>query len=468
MIDKKKILKNIATLSVSEIVNKGVVLITSLYLMRQVTPEGTGIINFGDSFSSFFMFLVILAFYQIGSREIAKRTFDTAKIVNTILTLRVILAGFAAIVYVAVLYNLNIDAETKSVTYVYMILLLTNALNLDWAFQGMERMGVMATRQVLTSSLTLAGFLIFVHGRDDVISAALITALSGLLNVLMLLAYYHKRENKFRFEINREVLQLILKSILPLSIFIFSVTLLNRANILIMEFYDISKTDMGIFVGAYKFITFGVVPSNIIQMSFFQLLARTNDKTERLTVYNKYFTMNLLVGSFVFMMLYLFPEVIILALKQEYAASIPLLKVFVISGLIMYMNTSVTPALIAWNHERKVMNATIIGSIASLAANFILIRYYGIEGAVYASIIGEAFVFLVYARNLYQLIQYNFVQSIARVFSVLFVSVLVGILLKYLGLNIFLILAIVPIVFYFMATFLKIINIKELIGIVKR
>ncbi len=468
MYDKKKILKNIATLSVSELVNKGIVLITTLYLMRVVTPNGYGVISFGDSFSSFFLILVVLAFYQIGSREIAKKDYDISKIVNTIITSRLILAVFTSILYLLILNFINISPEKKTVSYIYMIILFTNALNLDWAFQGMEKMGVMATRQVLTSSLTLIGYLIFVKSRADVIPATLITTLSAFLNVILLLIYYHKKEFKFRLQIDKEVLKVVMKSLLPLTIYILAATLLNKANILIMEYYKVSAYDIGIFGGAFKFITFGVVPSNIIQMSFFQLLARTREKEERLVVYNKFFTLNILVGCFIFMIMYLSPEIITLALKKEFSASIPLFQIYVISGIIMYMNTSVTPALIAWNYEKKVMQATIIGSIISLAANFILIQQYGNYGAVYASIIGEATIFILYAMTLFQIIQYNFIKSILKVFFVLGISVSVGLLLKNFGLNVFIVIIIVSIIYYLTSLSIKLIDRNELKNIIKR
>lgn len=465
---KRKILKNIATLSVSEMINKGVVLITSLYLMRQVTPEGTGVINFADAFASFFILIVTLAFSQIGSREIAKKSFDIPKIVNTIITSRILLCVLSAVLYVITLYFIGLDTETKSVTYVYLGLLVMNALNLDWAFQGMEKMGIMASRQVMTSTLTLLGFLVFVHGREDVMNAAIITVSSAILNALLLFFYYNKREYKFSFEIDKAVFAIILKSIVPLSVYIFSIALLNRANILLMEYNAISKNDIGIFVGAFKFIAFGIVPSNIVQMSFFQLLSRTEDKGERMKVYHKYYTLNLLIGSFVYMMLWLFPDVIILALKEEYAASMPLLKIFVISGLIMYMNTGVTPALVAWGYEKKVMNATLLGGFVSFLANIFLIKYYGIYGAVYASIIGEAFITMLYMRYLTQVLEYKFLKPVSKVFAVLFTTTGIGILLKYIELNVFVVLAIVPILFFVFAILFKITNKEELLGLIKR
>lgn len=468
MVDKKRILKNLATLSFSEIINKGVILITSLYLMRQILPEGTGIVNYADSYSSFFIIIVILAFSSIGTREIAKNQFEIPKIVNTILTSRIILALLGVIVYIAVLFSLNLDTETRNVTAVYAIILFTNAINLDWAFQGMERMGVLATRQVFTSLLTLVGYLLLVHSRADVINAALISTLSGLLNVVLLFVYYNKKEYKFRFSIDREVLNVIFKSIIPLSIFVFSVTLLNKANMLIMESYGISKHDMGIFAGAFKFINFGLVPSGIIQMSFFQLLSRTSDSEERKKVYDKYFTLNLLTGCFVFLLLFLLPELITFTLKKDFAESIPILKIYIISGIIMYMNTSVTPALIAWNHEKKIMNATIIGSICSLVANLIFIKLYGIYGAVYASIIGETIIFSVYALYLYQVIKYNFIRSIFKIFSVFVLSLLVGITLQYFNVSLMFVIPSVVIMFYSAGVFFKLVNINEIVSIIRR
>lgn len=469
MVDKRKIISNLITLSFSEFINKGVIFFTSMYLMRTILPEGNGILAFSTSFFSFFVLFVVLAFNTVGTREIAKAPDKIKEYTDTIISTRVILSVVVFLIYVGILWSIDIGIEKRIVTFIVGFALFANAINLDWVFQGMEKMKVLAFRQVLTSIATLIGFLIFVHSRDDLYLAAVISTGSNLINVSWLFVYYVRTEFKFRFHIDKELLKLILKSAIPLSIFTFSVTMLNQANIMIMEYYKLSTDQIGIFNSAFKIIQFSVIPSAVIQMAFYPLLSRSQTLEERKLIFGKYLTLNLLIGAWITLIIFLIPEFVISStVGLKYAAAVPLLKIYILSAIFMYLNTSLTPALIAWSFEKKVMYAIAIGSILSLIANFSLIYYLGVEGAVYASIIGEFAIAICLNIAIYSVIQETVFSIMLKTGLVAIISGAVGYFATYLQIHSIITGIITTLAFFILALQFKIIKATDLKGIIKR
>ena len=440
-----------------------------MYLMRTILPEGNGVLAFSTSFFSFFVLFVVLAFNTVGTREIAKAPKKIKEYTDTIISARLLLSLVVFIMYIGILWSIDISYEKRIVTVISGFALFANAINLDWVFQGMEKMKVLAFRQVLTSIGTLTGFLLFVHSRDDIYLAAAISTGSNLINVAWLFIYYVRTQFKFRFQIDKELLRLILKSAIPLSVFTFSVTMLNQANIMIMEYYKLPSSDQGLFNSAFKIIQFAIIPSGVIQMAFYPLLSRSQSIDERKTIFEKYSTLNLLLGSWITLIIFLIPEFVINStVGLKYAAAIPLLKIYIFSAVFMYINTSLTPVLIAWSFEKKVMYAITIGSIFSLIANFILIYYLGVHGAVYASIIGELAIAVCLNIAMYSVIRKTVFSILIRTVLISLLSGAVGYFALYLQFHSIITGIITTLAFFIFALQFKIIRITDLKGIIKR
>lgn len=469
MIDKHKILSNIVTLTFSEFANKGLIFFTSMYLLRTILPEGNGIMAFSSSFFSFFLLFVVFAFNTVGTREIAKDPLKTKALTDTIITTRIILAFVVYAAYAGILLSMNITIEKRIVTLIAGIALFANALNLDWVYQGLERMKVLATRQVMTSSATLLGYVLFVRSIDDIYLAAAISSASNLINVSWLLGYYIKTQNKFSLRIDPVLLKSILRSAIPLTLFTFSTTMLNQANVMIMEHYNLPTASVGCFNLAFRIVQFAVIPSSIIQMAFYPLLSRTSETAERRTIFRKYSELNLLGGIWTTSMIFAMPDFFVgIVGGVHFMDTVPLLSVYVFSVVAVYINTSFSPALIAWNFEKQVMYAIMIGSAISLVANIILIKYYGVVGATYSSIIGEAAISICLSRVLYKVLQVTIIKQFLKVVCVGAVVIIVGMLSKYFGLPEVANIICMSIVFILTAMAIKIVNINEIRGLIKR
>ena len=142
----RKILKNMFSLSIAEIANKGIIFITTAYLARVILPEGFGIIGYASSFIVYFILISNLGLNTVGTREIAKTPEKINKYVNSIFTARVFLSIFSYIGLFIIVLFYDFTIEEKYVIWIAGINVIFNAINSDWVFQGIEKMEVAASR----------------------------------------------------------------------------------------------------------------------------------------------------------------------------------------------------------------------------------------------------------------------------------------------------------------------------------
>ncbi len=468
MPDKKKIFKNIISLTFSEFFNKGIVFFSTMYLMRTILPEGTGIIAFANSYFSYFLLFVVLAFNTVGTREIAKFPNRIKEYTDTITSTRLILACIIFLIYSLVIFSINDTLETQIVTFIFGFQLFANAINMDWVFQGIERMEVLAIRQVFTSIVTFIGYLLLVHSRADIYMAVIISSSSILLNVILLFIYYVRSIAKYTFKIDWALLKDILRSALPLTIYAFSVTVLNQTNNIILKFYA-DDYSVGILNAAFRITQFAIIPSTIIQMAFYPVLSRSTDLDERKRIFKKFTTSNMMFGSIITVCLFVFSNLFIgIIYGAKYAESSDILQILSFTSIFVFISTSMTPTLIAWKEEKKVMYAISIGSAISLISNFVLIPIYGKYGAAASNLIGEFAISIGLTFAIYKVIKTIVIKELLSFVAIAVISGLVGYYLKEIGINQILALIITFILFVSVSILTKLIDLNDFKGLIKR
>lgn len=114
MSNGKKIIENILSLSIAEFASKGLQALFYLYLARVLGKEGLGALGFAQSFTSYFILFVKLGFDTVGTRAIAKRPELLRKYVNSIISIRTILAfAVFAVLAISVYFLLDLVSAQK-------------------------------------------------------------------------------------------------------------------------------------------------------------------------------------------------------------------------------------------------------------------------------------------------------------------------------------------------------------------
>lgn len=390
----RRILKNLFSLSVAEIANKGILFITTAYLARVILPEGYGVIGFANSLLVFFSIFVNLGYNVVGAREVAKDYGIIPKLAGQITTIRLILALVSSLVLISIALLIDKPLVVKLVIIISSINLYSQAFLMDWVYQGNEKMEYLALRQVITSLLSLAGIVIFVREPGDVVWAMVITVSSLLINSSWMLLLFNKMYGRLKLGIDRTFLKLLTRSSLPITFSTFFITIFNFLNIIMLGFLR-TEEETGYYTAAYKFILLVITPSSIIQNVFFPVLSRASTVESRRSIIRIYGNFIFIVGSILCLVGYMYSDFLIqFTFGSSYGQSAEILQVLMITVLIMYLNTIYFPTLVSWQFEKKVMYAIGAGGAINIILNFILIPMYGPIGAAWSTVFSEIVVLI--------------------------------------------------------------------------
>jgi O-antigen/teichoic acid export membrane protein len=325
--------------------------------------------------------------------------------------------------------------EIKYVVWIAGINIFSNALLLNWFFMSIEKMEIIALRQLVTGILNLSGMMIFVHNQNDIVLAMIVTVSALLLNSLWMLVYYIKYYNKLKFHYDLVFWKELLKASLPIAMTFFITLIYNYVSIQILGFTR-NFHEAGIYNSAFQALVVTLIPLSIIQNAFFPLLSRSETRENRESVFKKFSLLIYIIGSILTVGFFTFsPEIIHIIFGNKFSEAGPILRILMISGMVMYLNVSLSQPLVAWKKERQVFYAMLAGGIVSLILNAILIPILGPKGAAFASISTELVVFTGQSIIFYKLMKKFYVSKLFVCLGLAVVACIAGKYLSTIGIH---------------------------------
>jgi len=426
----RKLLENLSFQSIAEFAGKGLQAIYTIYLANVLGAEGNGVYGIATSTVSYFILFVSFGIDVYGSREVATDNKNVENNVSHIFSLRLLLAIIAYTILIVFTYTFIDDILVQFATLIIGINIFSNAILLNWVFQGLERMGIIAIRTILVSGLSLILVLLYVNGPEDTLLALGILSFSLLFNSVLMTIYYLSKVGKIKLSYNSENWKRIAKGSIPIGLFSIMVSIMNNIDLsLIGVLLTDYKFEAGIYHAAYKIVALAIVPSIIIQNAFFPQLSRANDSKSRNELYNKYSKAIHIVGALTAFITYFYSDFLISSLlNSEYQGSAILMKLFAFSIFIVFINVSLSSTLVAWKMEKLVVYATIYAVFMNIIIDILLIPNSGAYGATIATIIAEFTLLVALSYNLYKATNKVYLLNIFIVFVIGVVSILPSIL----------------------------------------
>lgn len=470
MSQAQRIVKNFVWLSIAELATKGISFFNNAYLARVILTDGYGQINFALATVTYFVTFVTLGLNVIGAGEIARNPQNKTFLVNTIISIRLVLAAIALLVYFSFIFINSFSPNQTIILIIASLNIISAALTIDWYYQGIEKMEILAIRQLLIAIVNLIGIISFVHTQEDTKNAIIIISLSTFINTIFLLIPYFKEKNKFNFNFDVSVIKTFIKKAIPISLSqIFLVFLSNSSIILIGLLLTNPESKLGIYTAANKLMVLLFLPVTILQIVFYPYFAKSEQIVERQRAYEKYLTVNIVIGVFLSLFFYLYADIAIKIVYGDlYNQSIDLLKLMMIIVLMSYISQTAIHPLIAWKKERKVFKITFLASLLNIILNIFFILHYELLGAIFANILTEIFILLLFLRQLKKnILRYPYLQ-VLKIFGVGAITILLSIVIfKYEFPKIINIISTI-FTYFFVILATKVITIEEIKGYLKR
>ncbi|MGQ9819045.1 MAG: oligosaccharide flippase family protein [Candidatus Kapaibacteriales bacterium] len=384
-----KIVRNTFFISISELATKGLLTISTIILVRALTPDGYGIYTFAQSLTMLFVVLIHIGFFTVGVREVAKFPERTQIFADNITFLKIIGVLISFLLLFVALLLIEKPQEIKIAYAFVAVYIFAVIFNFDWVFRGHDRMEIPALSSILQGVLMVVLTFLFVKTSADFPKAILIYSVSYLISFIFLTFVYLKDFGVIKPKYDRAVASELLKSALPISTAWLVVVVYGNISIFMINFLT-NNFETGIYGAMNKLMLLLLLPNSILQGAFFPEVSRSILKGNFEDVQKNYHRIVFLVGSYFIFAVLSFPsEIILLFFGEKYLVGIPILQVSMGWVILSYFSATLTNSLMALERQSDFFKATIIGGIISIIASYFFVKKFGALGGMFTGILTE-------------------------------------------------------------------------------
>lgn len=387
-------------------------LITAPYVSRVLGADGLGTYSYIFSIVTYFGLFGMLGIANHGNRSVALVRDNRQKVSEAFSNTYII--QLCTTVIALLLYFLFIYcwfSGDKTIAYIESIIVLSYVLDITWFFFGLEQFAVTVTRNAIIKIATVVAIFIIVRSREDLWIYALIMSCGMLFSQIYLWLRIRKYADFCKpswSQVKSNIKPVLMLFIPAIAYSIYK--LLDKVMLGAMS----SMSQVGLFDNAEKIIN---IPSSLItafgtvMMPRITVLLGTGDE-HRISYLNKisvrYFTL-LVVGA-AFGLAGICNVLAPVYFGSEFVGSAPIIAGLGFSLIfVTWANVIRTQYLIPNKLDKPYVISSVIGALANLAVNIILIPKFAGIGAMIGTIIAEFTVFfvqLILVRRSFPMSQY--------------------------------------------------------------
>lgn len=337
--DYRRLFENFTSLSVLQVLNYILPLITFPYLVRVLGVEKFGLLAFATATIGYFQIITDYGFNLSATREIAIHRDNREKvqeIFSAVMTIKFGLTILSLILLTILVFSFEKLRQDWEIYYLTFGMVVGNTLFPIWFFQGMERMKYITFLNILAKGLFAVSIFVFVKERSDYWKVPLLNGVgfvvAGLLSLLIITNHYQIYFKKINLKIIRHYLKngaYLFSSNIFINIYTNSTSFFLGifTNNIILGYYSVAEKIATAVNSLFAPISQSIFP--FVMRKFFLSRERAYFFIKRLL----YMTF-ILVSLFLFV-LFIFSEKIINVISgSDYKQSIPVFNVLLIWVLL--------------------------------------------------------------------------------------------------------------------------------------
>jgi polysaccharide transporter, PST family len=375
-------------------------LVSTSHLAHALGAENFGINSFATSYLAYFLIAVDLGFDTFITREVAFDRGRLETLVGTVLSVRLVFALLLSVALAASLHLLHLSAIGQLVVLIQGVSLFTAAIGLTSAYQGLQRMRVVAGREFLASFVNMAAILWFVRGPGDLIAAALITAGTQLLVNLAIVTQYVADFGMPRLRIPGAATFAELKRATTYFWSLVMITITYNTHVVLLGLMR-SEREVGLFSAGWKLFIFSIAIPNLIAALFMPRLAATAGNTAERERGAELLMRAILVCSVPITLLGMAaaPQILVILFGPDYLPAAGALRYLLMNSLAVAISIGLATELTALGRQGELLRIVTVGAMAGIALNLVLIPPYGARGAALATLTDEVIIVLMLMRG---------------------------------------------------------------------
>lgn len=373
-------------------VGLGCSFIASIFVIRYFAPAEYGVFAYAASYVTLFSSLTSMGLQSIVVREMVKDSVPTETILGSALV--IMICGAVAALILAVGGAL-LTHEKSTATWIILIMCLTNIVGslavINYYFQAKIKARYIAYILLVQDVIDICIRIGMVHFKAKLLSFALLGLIESILAYTAIYLLFRSSSKLSNWRIEAKTIKFLLHQSIPLAISGIMVNLYMRLDQVMIEHYcgmqAVAEYSVGIkFVEIFYMIPMIITPNVLpIAVKYFQ------ESEEKFDIFMiKLLRFYIVTSLIIIVAIWFSAESLIVHLYGiEYIASIKVLQYTAV--VILLSCIGVTGSL--WMNVKEIqkysIHRTFIGLVVCILANYILIPWFGIIGAVYATLLAQ-------------------------------------------------------------------------------
>ena len=387
----RQVLKNYSFLATCYVVTRFVWFLSIVYLARTLSVSKFGDVNFAQALFTYFTLTTHLGLMTFGTRAIAREPNRFQEHASKILPIRLLLAAMSFVLLVILSLLLPISSDLRLLTVLFGLSLFSGAAILDWAFKGIERMGVVGIMEIFRIVPFVVLVVLGVKGPEHINRIPIFwlagSAMAAVFGLVMLV----RRCGGLRLTLDLGYARNALRQALPLGMAFIFVQVYYLIDTVLLGFLRTSL-EVGLYSAAYRMVTFPQGLGGWYFEALFPSLARAHGQEPGQLprhIMNSTRLTSLVVLPLAVVGTFTAAPAIRMFYGAQYAATTILLQILIWAISVELIGMNFGYALMACGREKDYLMGVILAAASSVALNLILIPRLGGEGAALARAASE-------------------------------------------------------------------------------
>lgn len=404
-------------------------LLTAPYIARVLGADNIGIFSYVTAIAAFFIIFANLGTTTYGQREVSYVQFDKHK--RSVVFFNTLIFRWIATLIFVVIFGICIAIFCPKYLIIYIIQIveiLNVGCDTSWFFQGLEEFGLIVGRNAIFRIINLIMVFTMIKGPDDLALYTAMTAfitMAGHISLWFYLPKYIEKVNIKELTPFKDI-----KVILALFIPTIAVQIYQYLDKIMIHLFAgaNSEAENGYYEQAMRITRMVLVLvtslSTVMVPRIGRYFSEGNKEKINSAMYKAYRFAWFLSLPLMFGLLGIADSFIPWFYGVGYEKVNVLLKIVsVITVAISINNITGIQYLVPTKREKLYTNTIIIGCIANIVLNYILIPRYASYGAAIASVVAETLIAGV------QLFAIRKELSVGKVFAPIYKYLIAGVLM---------------------------------------
>ena len=386
----RKYFANTSWLLAERIFRMAVQLFVGIYVARYLGPERFGLLSYANSYVGIFTAIAILGLDGIVVRELVKSPDQRDTLLGTSFLLKVVGTLLMWVLILATLFFSNNDPLTSALIAIIAFGVLFQTFNvIDYNFQAEVKLKYVVHSQIvqlIVSSITK--LVLILKGLPLVWFAAVYSLDAIILAVGLAYAYSRNSGSIKKWKWNAKVALALLLDSWPLMFAYMSYLIYAKIDrIMIKEMLD--EHNVGIYSAAYILYEAPLFISLMIAKSVYPILVQyyQDNKNRFFQLYSTLSSYLTLLSYLIVLFIFIFHEILIqITFGESFEESSKILMLLSF-GMIPMFNAFLRSSYITISGNQKIiLYTTLFSAMLNIVLNLLLIKAYGVIGAVYATV----------------------------------------------------------------------------------